>query len=89
MSNRDRKTGCPPVRHRFHWSTPTRCPQDPHRRSVRDATTQVSTLVRAEVELAKAEITRDVKKGLTGSVFFILVLGGVGLLDLLHVLLPR
>ena len=39
---------------------------------VKDATSQVSTLVRAEVELAKAEITRDVKKGLTGSVFFIL-----------------
>ena len=34
----------------------------------------MSTLVRAEVELAKAEITRDVKKGLTGSVFFILAL---------------
>ena len=30
----------------------------------------MSTLVR-EVELARAEITRDVKKGLTGSVFFI------------------
>src|ERR1044072_2363277 len=41
---------------------------------VKDATTQVSTLVRAEVELTKAEITRDVKKGLTGSVFFILAL---------------
>jgi uncharacterized membrane protein YqjE len=41
---------------------------------VKDATTQVSTLVRAEVELAKAEITRDVKKGLTGSVYFILAL---------------
>jgi uncharacterized membrane protein YqjE len=41
---------------------------------VKDATTQVSTLVRAEVELAKAEIARDVKKGLTGSVFFILAL---------------
>lgn len=41
---------------------------------VKDATTQVSTLVRAEVELAKAEITRDVKKGLTGSVFFIAAL---------------
>jgi uncharacterized membrane protein YqjE len=38
---------------------------------VKDATTQMSTLVRAEVELARAEITRDVKKGLTGSVFFI------------------
>ena len=41
---------------------------------VKDATSQVSTLVRAEVALAKAEITRDVKKGLTGSVFFILAL---------------
>ncbi|OBF89916.1 hypothetical protein A5790_18220 [Mycobacterium sp. 852002-51152_SCH6134967] len=41
---------------------------------VKDATAQVSTLVRAEVELAKAEITRDVKKGLTGSVFFVLAL---------------
>jgi positive regulator of sigma E activity len=38
---------------------------------VKDATAQMSTLVRAEVELARAEITRDVKKGLTGSVFFI------------------
>lgn len=45
---------------------------------VRDATTQMSTLVRAEVELAKAEITRDVKRGLTGSVFF--VVAGVVLL---------
>jgi cytochrome c biogenesis protein CcdA len=41
---------------------------------VKEATAQVSTLVRAEVELAKAEITRDVKKGLTGSVYFILAL---------------
>src|ERR1044072_8047321 len=46
---------------------------------VKDATAQVSTLVRAEVELAKAEITRDVKKGLTGSIFFIAAL--VELLD--------
>ena len=30
--------------------------------------------MRAEVELAKAEITRDVKKGLTGSIYFILAL---------------
>jgi len=41
---------------------------------VKDATTQVSTLVRAEVELARAEITADVKKGLTGSVLFIAAL---------------
>jgi MFS family permease len=38
---------------------------------VKDATAQLSTLVRAEVELARVEITRDVKKGLTGSVFFL------------------
>jgi MFS family permease len=41
---------------------------------VKDATAQVSTLVRAEVELARAEITRDVKKGLTGSLFFVAAL---------------
>jgi hypothetical protein len=55
---------------------------DPHALSVepsigelvKDATAHMSTLVRAEVELARAEITRDVKKGLTGSVFFIAAL---------------
>lgn len=41
---------------------------------VKDATTQVSTLVRAEVALAKAEVTGEVKKGLQGSVFFIVAL---------------
>ncbi len=41
---------------------------------VKDATAQVSTLVRAEVELAKAEVTSEVKKGLQGSLFFILAL---------------
>ena len=41
---------------------------------VKEATAQVSTLVRAEVELARAEITRDVKRGLTGSVLFIAAL---------------
>jgi uncharacterized membrane protein YqjE len=41
---------------------------------VRDATAQVSTLVRAEVELARAEITSEVRKGLQGSVFFIVAL---------------
>src|SRR5699024_8621425 len=38
---------------------------------VKNATSQVSTLVRAEVELAKTEVTAEVKKGLQGSVFFI------------------
>lgn len=75
MSNRDQTNGVP--------TSVTSIPlTDPHAVSanasigelVRDATASMSTLVRAEVELAKAEITRDVKKGLTGSVFFILAL---------------
>ncbi|MGW6448979.1 phage holin family protein [Lentzea sp. HUAS TT2] len=41
---------------------------------VRDATAHVSTLVRAEVELAKGEITAEIKKGVKGSVFFIVAL---------------
>ena len=72
MSSADRKNGVP--------TTVTSIPLvDPHAPKpdpsigdlVKDATAQVSTLVRAEVELARAEITRDVKKGLTGSVYFI------------------
>jgi hypothetical protein len=75
VSNGDRKSGVP--------TTVTSIPLvDPHAPKpdpsigelVKDATSQVSTLVRAEVELARAEITRDVKKGLTGSVYFILAL---------------
>lgn len=74
-NNGDRKDGVP--------RTLTAIPlTDPHALSaepsvgelVKDATAQLSTLVRAEVELARAEITRDVKKGLTGSVFFIAAL---------------
>src|SRR6202012_4848003 len=70
--NPDRKDGVP--------RTLTPIPlTDPHALSVepsigelvKDATAQMSTLVRAEVELARSEITRDVKKGLTGSIFFI------------------
>lgn len=72
MSKVDRKNGVP--------STLTTIPlADPHAKPVepsigdliKDASAQVSTLVRAEVELARAEITRDVKKGLTGSVYFV------------------
>ena len=37
---------------------------------VSEVTTHLSTLVRAEVELAKAEVTAEVRKGVTGSVFF-------------------
>jgi uncharacterized membrane protein YqjE len=41
---------------------------------VRDATTHLSTLIRAEVELARSEITAEVKKGLLGSVFFLVAI---------------
>ncbi len=41
---------------------------------VKQATAHVSTLVRAEVELARAEVTEEVKKGLQGSIFFIVAL---------------
>jgi cytochrome c biogenesis protein CcdA len=75
VSNGDRRNGVP--------NTITSIPlTDPHAVGanpsvgdlVKEATTQVSTLVRAEVELARAEITRDVKRGLTGSVYFIAAL---------------
>ena len=75
MSNRDRKNGVPTTVTSIPLVDPHAMPADPSiGELVRDATAQVSTLVRAEVELAKSEITRDVKKGLTGSVFFILAL---------------
>lgn len=75
MSNADRKTGVPTTVTSIPLVDPNAIPANPSIGDlVKDATTQVSTLVRAEVELAKAEITRDVKKGLTGSVFFILAL---------------
>jgi uncharacterized membrane protein YqjE len=41
---------------------------------VKDATAHLSTLLRAEIELAKQEITGEVKKGLKGSVFFLVAL---------------
>ncbi|MDF2824126.1 MAG: hypothetical protein K0R68_1534, partial [Mycobacterium sp.] len=68
MSNGDRKTGVPATVTSIPLIDPNAVPADPSIGDlVKDATTQVSTLVRAEVELARAEITRDVKKGLTGS----------------------
>ena len=48
---------------------------------VKDATVQMSTLVRAEIELAKLEVTASVKTALTGAVFFILA-GVIGLFSL-------
>lgn len=37
---------------------------------VKDVTTHMSTLVRSEIELAKLEVTKSVKQGATGAVFF-------------------
>lgn len=75
MSNGDRKNGVPATVTSIPLVDPNAMPANPSIGDlVKDATTQVSTLVRAEVELAKAEITRDVKKGLTGSLFFVLAL---------------
>lgn len=41
---------------------------------VKEATQQLSTLLRAEIELARSEVAKEVKKGLTGSLFFIIAL---------------
>ncbi len=75
MSNGNRKNGVPTTITSIPLTDPHAVPANPSIGDlVKDATSQVSTLVRAEVELARAEITRDVKRGLTGSVFFIAAL---------------
>jgi uncharacterized membrane protein YqjE len=75
VSSGDRKNGVPTTVTSIPLIDPHAPKPDPSLADlVKDATAQMSTLVRAEVELAKSEITRDVKKGLTGSVFFILAL---------------
>ncbi|SOJ57769.1 hypothetical protein MSIMFB_05247 [Mycobacterium simulans] len=72
MSKPDRNSGVPSTLTTIPLADPHAGPAEPSIGDlIKDATTQMSTLVRAEVELARAEITRDVKKGLTGSVFFI------------------
>ena len=69
------KNGVPNTITSIPLADPHALPADPSiGELVKDATAHVSTLVRAEVELARAEITRDVKKGLTGSLFFIAAL---------------
>ena len=75
MSKVDRTNGVPSTLTTIPLTDPHAGPAEPSIGDlIKDATTQVSTLVRAEVELARAEITRDVKKGLTGSVYFIAAL---------------
>lgn len=69
------RNGVPTTLTAIPLTDPHALPADPSLGDlVKDATTQISTLVRAEVELARSEITRDVKKGLTGSIFFIAAL---------------
>jgi MFS family permease len=73
VSNGEGRIGVPATVTSIPLSDPHALPADPSiGELVKDATAQMSTLVRAEVELARAEITRDVKKGMTGSIFFIL-----------------
>jgi uncharacterized membrane protein YqjE len=73
--NGGRKDGVPGTLTSIPLTDPHALPAEPSLGDlVKDATAQMSTLVRAEVELARAEITRDVKKGLTGSIFFIAAL---------------
>ncbi len=75
VSNGDRRNGVPNTITSIPLTDPHALPPNPSiGELVKEASTQVSTLVRAEVELARAEITRDVKRGLTGSVFFIAAL---------------
>lgn len=65
---------------------------------VKDATTHLSTLVRSEVELARAEVISEVRKGVRGSVYFIVALSILvfslffaffALAELLDIWLPR
>ncbi len=75
MSKDDRNNGVPSTLTTIPLADPHAGPAEPSIGDlIKDATTQMSTLVRAEVELARAEITSDVKKGLTGSVYFIAAL---------------
>lgn len=75
MSKADRKNGVPSTLTTIPLTDPHAAPAEPSIGDlIKDATTQVSTLVRAEVALARAEVTRDLKKGLTGSVFFVAAL---------------
>jgi len=41
---------------------------------VKEASTHLSTLFRSEVELAKAEVAAEIRKGLRGSLYFIIAL---------------
>jgi uncharacterized membrane protein YqjE len=75
VSNGDRRNGVPNTITSIPLTDPHALPANPSVGDlVKEATAQVSTLVRAEVELARSEITRDVKRGLTGSVYFIAAL---------------
>ena len=75
MTNGDGKNGVPNTITSIPLADPHALPANPSIGDlVKDATAQVSTLVRAEVDLARAEITRDIRKGLTGSLYFVTAL---------------
>jgi hypothetical protein len=75
VTNGDGKNGVPNTITSIPLADPHALPANPSIGDlVKDATAQVSTLVRAEVDLARAEITRDIKKGLTGSLYFVTAL---------------
>ena len=75
MTNGDGKNGVPNTITSIPLADPHVLPANPSIGDlVKDATAQVSTLVRAEVDLARAEITRDIRKGLTGSLYFVTAL---------------
>jgi hypothetical protein len=41
---------------------------------VKEATTQLSVLIRSEVELARSEVVAEIRKGVRGSVYFVVAL---------------
>ncbi len=68
-------TGVPPVLPSIPLSPePALVPDGSIGRLVKDATSHLSTLVRSEVELARLEVLAEVKKGVKGSVFFLVAL---------------
>ncbi|WP_037057699.1 phage holin family protein [Pseudonocardia asaccharolytica] len=74
-SNSSSGTDVPPVLPSIPLSAePARAADQSIGALARDVTTHVSSLIRSEVELAKAEVSSEVRKGLQGSVFFVTAL---------------
>ncbi|HVL83668.1 MAG TPA: phage holin family protein [Pseudonocardia sp.] len=71
-----RDAGVPPVLPSIPLSRePVRRPEDQSiGELVKDVTGHLSRLVQAEIELARVELTSEVKKGVRGSIFFVVAL---------------